>query len=254
MAKTVTQNLLHRWARKHWARIAANAADADLASLRYHRARARELRAQINEVLHIADGRLAASTMTTVPALAAQNSDWIWRPELWRGPIPGVDQVGVVSGTNLGDHLHLYHDCKAPEIITRQLRNHDGQGHAPFGLRLDIFQMTGDYLSLVVQLPKVLADQFNKDNIIRLDLSGKYERTLPVLLRLNIRHGPNTEQVSQYYDASSATVSAEFDVSHLKINHHRVEAMWVDIIFTDPSLNEITIYDLVFTRHPRAEL
>ena len=50
------------------------------------------------------------------------------------------------------------------------------------------------------------------------------------------------------------TVMVEFDLAYTKLNEKRVEAMWIDLIFEGPEMNQVTIRDITFSRHPRAEL
>jgi hypothetical protein len=49
-------------------------------------------------------------------------------------------------------------------------------------------------------------------------------------------------------------VMVEFDLAYTKLNEKRVEAMWVDLIFEGPQMNQVTIRDMTFSRNPRAEL
>ena len=46
----------------------------------------------------------------------------------------------------------------------------------------------------------------------------------------------------------------EFDLAFSKLNEKRVEGMWLDLIFENPEMSQVTIHDLTFCRHPRAGL
>jgi hypothetical protein len=46
----------------------------------------------------------------------------------------------------------------------------------------------------------------------------------------------------------------EFDLAYTKMNEKRVDAVWLDLIFEGPEMNQVTIRDLTFSRYPRAEL
>ena len=72
--------------------------------------------------------------------------------------------------------------------------------------------------------------------------------------RLNIQNGPNTEQMVREFPSGQRDVSAEFDLAYSKINEKRVEKAWIDLIFENPQMNQITLRDLTFSRRPRAQL
>ena len=50
------------------------------------------------------------------------------------------------------------------------------------------------------------------------------------------------------------SVMVEFDLAYTKLNEKRVEAIWIDLIFEGPEMNQVTIRDVTFSRHPRADL
>ncbi len=77
---------------------------------------------------------------------------------------------------------------------------------------------------------------------------------MEIFVRLNIRHGPNTEQIVRELPRGQSEVFAEFDLAHSGMNEKRLERIWVDLIFDRPEMNRITLRDLTFSRRPRAEL
>ena len=72
--------------------------------------------------------------------------------------------------------------------------------------------------------------------------------------RLNIKHGPNTEQLVLELPLGQEDVMVEFDLGYFDINEKCVERMWLDLIFEGPEMNQITMRDITFCRYPRAEL
>jgi hypothetical protein len=80
------------------------------------------------------------------------------------------------------------------------------------------------------------------------------EKPLEIFARLNVRHGPNTEQIVRELPLSDDKIMVEFDLAYTKLNEKRVEAMWIDLIFEGPEMNQVTLRDLTFSRNPRAEL
>lgn len=73
--------------------------------------------------------------------------------------------------------------------------------------------------------------------------------------RLNVKHGPNTEQIVREIPlGGSIETWVEFDLAYTKLNEKRVESAWIDLIFEGPQMNEVILRDLNLPRHPRAEI
>jgi hypothetical protein len=80
------------------------------------------------------------------------------------------------------------------------------------------------------------------------------ERATGFTVCLNIKHGPNTEQLIQAHDLNWSNIGVEFDLEHLKINVNRVEKIWVDLVFETPNFNRISLTDIAFSKRPRGEI
>jgi hypothetical protein len=80
------------------------------------------------------------------------------------------------------------------------------------------------------------------------------EQPIEIYARLNIQHGPNTEQIVRQMDIRDDAGLAEFDLAYSNINEKRVEKAWIDVIFDNPAMNQIRLSDLTLTRAPRADL
>ena len=141
----------------------------------------------------------------------------------------------------------------ARKSLTR-LRNRRETDLAPFGLRMDVFRFDGSFLSLVVDLPHSGAEGLQKRHILQLDTIVELEKPIEIFVRLNIRHGPNTEQIVRELPDGAGDRRVEFDLAYTRLNEKRVEKMWIDLIFEDPEMNQIILRDLTLTRRPRAEL
>ncbi|MFG6517336.1 DUF6478 family protein [Sulfitobacter sp. 1A13496] len=239
---------------QRWAVAARKAATADLATLRRQRSRARLLRAELNRLIHRAEDRLALPAIGASGFPKPHNADWAWRPELWRGPLatPGLSSVATKS--KLGEEVTLFHDCAQSELTLRQLRNLREADLAPFGLQLDVFKFDGSFLSLVVDLPPEAITGLKRRHLFRMDTIVELEHPLEIFARLNIRHGPNTEQIVRELPAGQESISVEFDLAYSKLNEKRIEAAWVDLIFEGPEMNQVVLRDLTFSRSPRAQI
>ncbi|MFA5538869.1 MAG: DUF6478 family protein [Gemmobacter sp.] len=246
--------MVHTRALRRWRRAADRIGGLDLDSLRELRGEARALRRQLDRVLHEAEGRLALPVMGSNAMHPPPGADWSWRPGLWRGPVPRQGRAGVVSNTDLGEGAVIFHDCRESEITARQMRNNRERDLAPFGLRLDVFHFDGSFLSIVLDLPEDAVRGLRKRHLIRLDMVVETEKPLEIFARLNVRHGPNEEQIVREMPLDAEEVTAEFDLAYSRINEKRVERAWVDLIFEGPELNQILLRDVTLSRRPRADL
>ncbi|MEJ6477832.1 MAG: DUF6478 family protein [Octadecabacter sp.] len=248
------ERLLQRRVLANWARAARKAAGAELSVLRAQRYSARQLRQKLDELTYVADSRLALPRIGSNAFAKPGGTDWSWRPQLWRGPLASKGMSNVQSKTSLGDEVTIFHDCRISELTLRQLRNTREVDLAPFGLRMDVFRFDGSFLSLVLDLPPESCDGLKKRHLVRLDANIELEKPLEIFARLNIKHGPNTEQIVRELPLHQEEVMVEFDLAYSKLNEKRVERMWIDLIFEGPEMNQVTIRDITFCRHPRAEL
>ena len=257
MSKTnvgVLQGILQRAVSRYWARNARMANDTDLPTLRRQRARARSLRYSLDTLIAVAERRLALPMIGSNAFPTPHGTDWSWRPQLWRQPlaIKGISSVG--NREMLGDEVTLFHDCRLSELTLRQLRNRREADLAPFGLRMDVFRFDGSFLSLAIDLPPEAVQGLTRDHVIRVDTIAELEKPLEIFARLNIKHGPNTEQIVRELPLDAEDIIVEFDLAYSKLNEKRIERAWLDLIFEGPEMNELILRDLTFSRRPRAEL
>lgn len=250
----ILDRLFQARAVQRWKRAAREAPDMPLSQLRVHRNNARQLRTHIDRLLHVAEGRLALPKIGSSSFPKPHGTDWAWRPDLWRGPLPVPGISSVPTKSMLGDEVTLFHDCIHSELTLRQLRNSRRADLAPYGLRMDVFQFDGSFLSLVVELPGQAVEGMTKSHLVRVDTIIETEKPLEIFARLNIRHGPNTEQLVRELPLSQQNVSVEFDLAYSKLNEKRIERVWLDLIFEAPNMNQVTLRDLTFARHRRASI
>ncbi|APE44913.1 hypothetical protein BOO69_16990 [Sulfitobacter alexandrii] len=239
---------------QRWARAARLAGKTELPQLRRQRNRARMLKFHLDKLIHTADERLALPMIGSTSFPKPHNADWAWRPELWRGPLstPGLSSVQTKS--LLGNEVTLFHDCDYSELTLRQLRNLREADLAPYGLRLDVFKFDGSFLSLVIDLPEEGVIGLKRTHLLRMDAIVELEMPLEIFARLNIRHGPNTEQIVRELPLNEENHRVEFDLAYSNLNEKRVERAWVDVIFEGPQMNQVILRDLTFSRRPRAQL
>ncbi|MFD2739640.1 DUF6478 family protein [Sulfitobacter aestuarii] len=251
---TFLSNPLYAGTIRRWARAARQADIVDLTVLRRQRNRARLLRHHLDRLINKADERLALPMIGSTGFAKPHNADWAWRPALWRGPLAEKGRASVPNKARLGDEITLFHDCAQSELTLRQLRNLRREDLAPYGLRLDVFSFDGSFLSLVVDLPESGWKGLKRNHLLRLEAIVELEKPLEIFARLNIRHGPNTEQIVRELPMEQSDMRVEFDLAYSSINEKRVEAAWIDLIFEGPQMNQVVLRDLTFSRRPRAQI
>lgn len=244
----------HRGALRRWMRIAEGAEGLELEPLRALRARAWTMRRQLDRVLHVAEGRLALPVIGSNAVPRPMGTDWAWRPALWRGKIAVPGLASAPARAVVAEGTTLFHDCRVSEVTLRQVRNQRETDLAPFGLRIDVFRFDGSFLSLVIDLPEEAARGLKLRHLLRMTAIVETEKPLEIFARLNIRHGPNQEQIVRELPLGADEVMVEFDLAYTRMNEKRVDKVWVDLIFEGPEMNQITLRDLTFTRRPRADL
>ncbi|WP_377194054.1 DUF6478 family protein [Ruegeria meonggei] len=245
---------IHRKVLERWRKAARDADDAPASDLRQQRDEARKLRSHLDMLLHMAEGRLTRPLIGSEQFPKPLGTDWSWRPDLWRGPLirPGV--ASAPRKAVLDRQVTLFHDCKLSEIGMRQIRNTRDSDLAAFALTVEVFGFAGSFLSLSVELPPEAAQGLSKQHLMRVDLLLEAERALEVFGRLNIQHGPNSDQVLRKLDLSAPSIAIDFDLAHLPLNERRIEKIWLDLIFENPGMNRVVLRDLTFCRHHRADL
>lgn len=247
--RVIEQSALRRFRR--WAETARS---AKLRELRRNRAAARQMRYHLDELIHVADDRLALPVIGNQAVPIPYDADWSWRPELWCGPLPVPGMSSVETKSMLGKEVTLFHDCANSELTLRQLRNTREDDLAAYGLRLDVFRFDGSYLSLVIDLPTEATCDLKRKHLVRLDAIVELERPLEIFARLNVQHGPNTEQIVRELPLTDRNLVVEFDLAYTKLNEKRVEKIWIDLIFENPEMSQVVLRDAYFSRRPRAEL
>lgn len=246
--------MLQKGSLRRWGRMADATPAMDFATLRRSLGRAWALRRRLDRVIHQAENRLALPVIGSNAIRKPLGSDWAWRPPLWTGPIPVPGLSSVPGKAVIVEGATVYHDCRRSELTLRQIRNTREADLAPFGVRMDVFRFDGSFLSLVVDLPPAAVEGLRQRHLIRVDAIVEMEKPLEIFARLNIRHGPNVEQVVRELPLAAEEVMVEFDLAYTRMNEKRVEKMWIDLIFEGPEMNQIILRDVTVSRRPRAEL
>ncbi|MDA7963523.1 DUF6478 family protein [Ruegeria sp.] len=250
----ILDRYLNRKVLARWQRAGQQADSSSLSELRRQRDNARQLRAQLDRLIQRADARLTRPLIGSSQFPRPLGTDWSWRPDLWRGPLARQGLASAPRKAALDGQVTLFHDCDLAEIVLRQTRNRRDNDLAPYSLMAEVLEFNGSFLSLSIELPSDGATGLTGQHLMRIDTVIEAERPIAGFVRLNIQHGPNTEQVLRELDMSTDAVSVDFDLAHLELNERRIEKVWLDVIFNNPAMNRITLRDLTFCRHHRADM
>ena len=254
---SLVESLRSRHAMRRWERAAQSKGALDPATLAHLAPQARRLAGHARQLAEAADralqGPQAGGDVIDRPA----QCDWAWRPDPWAVAMTPAVIAGAVGGTQLADGVRLFHDCPLAEITLRQTRATLADAAAPFALSLDALGFDGSFLSLAMDLPQVATAGLRQTHIVRVSVWLHMERPAEMFVRLNIRQGPNTEQIVSELlagDRPDDPAIAEFDLGLHEISPAKLEAAWIDLIFERPEMNLVRIEDLTLTRRPRADI
>lgn len=246
--------LFHKGALARWRAAAKRADKTDLVALRAQRYQARQLKSALQDLCHQADDRLAVPQIGSDTFVRPVGTDWSWRPAVWRLRLDKPGCAPVHDKTKIGHEIGIFHDCSLSEITVRQIRNIRDIDVSSFGLQLEVFHFDGNYLSVVVDLPKESCAGLRKHHVIALSAMVEVEQPIGIFARLNLRHGPNTEQILLTLPQGGAQSTVAFDLAYTQLNEQRAERIWIDLMFDNPAMNRITLRDLTLCRYPRAQL
>jgi hypothetical protein len=245
---------LHRRAIARWRKATQAVGEMEFAALDAENEAARKLLRNIRAFKLEADSRLALPRIGSNTFPQPPGTDWSWRPKPWRAPVDGGGFAPALSKMELTNELVIFHDCKRTQISLRQTRNMREVDLSPYSIDLEAFHFDGSYLSLVIEVPKASCEGLKKRHLIRLAAVIERERPTQIHARLNVKNGPNTEQVLLTLPDDKNETMVEFDLAYSGLNERRAERMWIDLMIESPAMNKISFRDLTLCRYPRAEL
>lgn len=245
---------MQRLSLARWKRAARIAPQADLETLRALRQHVRQLTIPLQELSHIAEIRLGLPRVGSTVFFRPAGTDWSWRPMAWRAALARRGVAPALNRDKMGEEVRIFHDCQTQEISLTQYRNLRADDLAAYGIDLEIYHFDGSFLSLVIDLPPSACAGLRKRHVLQ--LSAVIEREMPINIyaRLNLQHGPNTEQVMLALPSESPETTVAFDLAYTQLNEKRAEKIWIDLLFEDPSMNKVRLRDLNICRYPRAEI
>jgi len=244
----------HRRMLARWKKAASQVQETDLATLDVQERMAHQILRDVRKFKVAADAKLAMPRADIQTLPKPPGTDWAWRPALLQTHFPDIGRAPALPKDSLTNEVVIFHDCKAAQIAMRQTANTREIDLNPYGLTLEVFQFDGRYLSIVVEVPPASCENLKRNHLIRLAALITRERPTRIEARLNVKHGPNTEQILLTLPDETDDTTVEFDLAYSGLNESRAERMWIDLLIADPAMNKITFHDLNLCRYPRAAL
>lgn len=241
--------LRHRASMFYWANKLKSVETAGPEKLLKIRRRAKAVARVSGKVAQQAEQRLKPATGARSAPILSGRMTWAFRPDIFRQPVRPNGISPVPSGTRISDQVTLHHDGATDCATVRQVQT----GHGP-ALSLDIFDFSGTFFSAAIDLPEAAWAGLSKSELIRLNVETRAHPFAKIYSRINIRHGPNTEQIIREVDLAIHKNTVEFDLHYSGMEPDKVNGMWLDFICESPRMCQIVIDDLVLSRHPRANV
>lgn len=144
----------------------------------------------------------------------------------------------VVSGERVCDGLSLYHDAQSPLFYWVQTYNR--------ALQITCFQFSGSYISLAFALDAIAPD-VERAGRATVSIGCNASRPLTVFVRLNIVSDGLQQTLHETVVVDRGLRSTNFDLSGLPNAAGEISNLWVDVIFTEPSMTELVITELQVT-------
>lgn len=253
------RNRWRRQALEDWQRLSGETGQLPLRRLRTLQDEAQQMRRTTDRFLARAQLRLDGAQRSADLLSLPRGTDWRWRPSFLSARISPTGIAAPASETRLGEEAAVWHDCNASALILRQIPNRSASDLAPFGLQLETLGFSGSYLSVSVDMPDSALQGLTRSHIVRLDMTVSVESPISIYGRLNVGHGPNTDELLRHLGDLApgpwaVTKTVEFDLHYIQMNEKRLEKLWLDIIFEAPQMNSVRIRDLFLSRHLRADM
>jgi hypothetical protein len=239
---------------KRWGRALQNPAALSMRDLTEINGRLRGLRDRVDQLAAQARSELRNRSNGPDGIDRPDQCDWATRPGPWVAEQRPRGRVDLPSPTDLGGGVKVFHDATHCDLSLRQDPTPAHVEGAKFGLVIEVYRFNGSFLSLVQDLPPEAVQGLTLNHFVAVHLRMDREQPLEVYARLNVQHGPNTDQIVRQFAFDGDRGVAEFDLAYTKINEKRLEKAWLDLILEGPQMNRVALWDMVILRAPRADI
>ena len=141
--------------------------------------------------------------------------------------------VQPASGTSMSNGLDLFHDAHEAGFTCAGTDN-------PSAFRLTCYQFDGSYLSLVAALTPAQVRALRPGRTVRLSMTTSTSRPTVAFGRLNLKTAEQTEVRHTTLVLADGDRVMDFSVDAYGLAHAALTAGWLDVIFSDPGMCELT--------------
>ena len=175
-------------------------------------------------------------------------TQWGFTPSLQSGITQDGISGNILTGTALGPNVTLHHDGDGAQFSIQQT---DDYGT---GLVFDFGDFTSDFFSLAFELPLEGVLALGRQDLLRFVLRTQANEPFEAYARLNLCHGPNTEQIVRMINIGAGESFAEFDIFYTEFEQKRATSVWIDLIINDSAHKRIILEEAIILRRARASL
>lgn len=173
-------------------------------------------------------------------------TQWAYTPALWDGSAHDI-AGNILTTTELAENIEIHHDGEGDIFAIRP----PSEGS---GLNFEFDDFKGSFISIVFTLPRDVAKLLGRHDLLRISLKSSATESFKAFARLNLRHGPNSEQATRMIDIGEGDIFTEFDIFYMDIEANRVSKAWIDIIINEPAGRKFGLSDVVILSRVRASL
>ena len=178
------------------------------------RSRAADLRRSPDTVIMHANRRTDQLSQGKTQMKMPDDADWSWRPDVFATRLGQMSSVVKSARHDVGTSIAVHHNDTDPELIVRQFKNMGVDDLAPYGLSVETYEFKGSFLSLAIDLPIEAAKRLTKNHIFEVEGKLSLDHPMPVFVRLNVKHGPNVEDLLHEIPHGANRLYLEFDLGY----------------------------------------
>lgn len=175
-------------------------------------------------------------------------TQWAFTPALQTAVSSNGIAGHILTGTELGPHVSLHHEVEGAEFAIERPEDYGT------GLVFDFSDFSGTFFSLAFALPEDGVLALGRQDLLRIILTTRAEQPFQAYARLNLCHGPNTEQIVRMIEIGAGESFAEFDIFYTEFEQKRATSAWVDLIINDPAHKRLALEQAIILRRARASL
>lgn len=151
-----------------------------------------------------------------------------------------VDQPD--AGSQICNGLTLYHDAGGGLYSWHQTPD--------CALKLTVYQFDGSYLSLAIGIAEDVISDMRRQGYLCVSKTVTASRPIAAFLRLNVVTDGRHQQMHQTLIIDRGQRTTSFDLDGLPGEFGPIENAWLDLIFADPQMVEVTLAALKIDAAP----